>query len=101
MIASPRFEWDPAKAEANLRKHGISFEMARLVFADPLALLEQDRIEAGEYRWQTTGLAGGVALLVVAHTFHDDAGIEIIRIVSARRAQRHERRRYETEARPF
>ncbi len=40
-----RFEWDPAKAEANLRKHGVSFETAARVFSDPFALSEQDRIE--------------------------------------------------------
>jgi uncharacterized protein len=44
------FEWDPAKAQTNARKHGINFETARLVFADPFALVEQDRIEGGEYR---------------------------------------------------
>ncbi len=48
-----RFDWDPAKAADNQRKHGIGFEMAKLVFSDPLARAEQDRIEGGEYRWQT------------------------------------------------
>lgn len=95
------FEWDPPKAEANLGKHGVSFELATLVFADPFALMEQDRIEDGEYRWQTTGMAGGVVLLVVAHTFRDDADVEVIRIISARRAKPHERKRYAREARPI
>ena len=52
-----KFEWDPAKAEINLRKHHVSFEVATRVFADPFAAIEQDRIEKGEHRWQTVGLA--------------------------------------------
>ena len=94
-----RFEWDEAKNRSNQRKHGVSFEIATRVFADPFALTEQDRIEGGEMRWQTIGTVGGVALLVVAHTIgdEDDTGrpIEVIRIVSARPAIRKERRRYE------
>ena len=50
------FEWDEAKAISNEYKHGISFEYAVHVFEDPLALVEQDLIEGGEYRWQTLGL---------------------------------------------
>jgi uncharacterized DUF497 family protein len=59
------FEWDSAKEQVNLRKHGVSFEIARQVFADPYALVEQDRIESGELRWQTTGTVNGVLLLLV------------------------------------
>jgi uncharacterized DUF497 family protein/uncharacterized protein (DUF4415 family) len=66
------FEWDEAKAISNQRKHGISFEYAVHVFEDPFALVEQDRIEGGEYRWQTLGLVEGVILLLVAHTVQDD-----------------------------
>lgn len=51
-----RFEWDIAKDRINRRKHGISFEIARHVFEDPDALVEQDRIESGELRWQTIGM---------------------------------------------
>jgi uncharacterized DUF497 family protein len=65
------FEWDEAKAESNQRKHGISFEEAKFVFADPYALAEQDRIEGGELRWQTIGLVGGVVLLLVAHAVRE------------------------------
>lgn len=101
MIDNILFEWDADKAAANIRNHGISFETAQLAFADPFALLEQDRFEGGEYRWQTTGMVGGMALLVVAHIFRDEGDVEIIRLISARRAERHERRRYETEARPI
>ena len=91
-----RFEWDAAKAEINLHKHRVSFETAVHVFADPFALVEQDRIENGEYRWQTLGIAEGYLLLLVAHTVWDDeGGTEVIRIISARRAEPKERKRYE------
>ncbi|QEE09238.1 BrnT family toxin [Bartonella kosoyi] len=93
-----RFEWDEAKAKINLRKHRVSFEIAARVFADPFAMVKQDRIENGEYRWQTLGLVDGFLLLLVAHTVHDDKdGIEVIRIISARRANLKERKRYEEE----
>jgi uncharacterized DUF497 family protein len=93
-----RFEWDPAKARANVRKHGIRFEIALHVFEDPYALVEHDRIEGGEQRWQTLGLVEGVLLLLVAHTVHfEEEEHEVIRIISARRADGKERRRYEKE----
>ena len=90
-----RFEWDAAKAASNRQKHGVSFETAALVFADPYALTHQDRIEDREYRWQTIGLVYGVTLLLVAHADRDEDGEDVIRIISARRADRTERRRYE------
>ena len=98
-----RFAWDPVKAAANLRKHGVSFEIAIRAFADPFALTEQDRIEDGEARWQTLGMVEGRVLLLVAHTVRDEdedgEAIEVVRIISARAADRRERRRYEQEAR--
>jgi uncharacterized DUF497 family protein len=86
---------EPGQGASNKRKHGVSFETAVRVFSDPFALGEQDRIEGGEYRWQTIGSVDGVIVLFVAHTGHDDGGTEIIHIISARRAGRHERKRYE------
>ena len=98
-----RFEWDPAKAAGNLRKHGVSFETALRAFADPYALSELERIENGEQRWQTLGVVEGYVLLVVAHTIRDEEEdgqlIEVVRIISARAADRTERRRYEHENR--
>ena len=91
------FEWDAAKAEANIRKHGVYFETAIQVFADPFHVSIQDRIEQGEARWQTIGLVDGRHLLLVAHTWRDDDGVERIRIISARPVTRAERRRYEEE----
>jgi uncharacterized DUF497 family protein len=92
-----RFEWDPTKAASNLRKHGVSFPTAARVFSDPYALVEQDRIENGEERWQTIGVVDGIVMLLVAHTVREQDDVEVIRIISARRADRKERRRYEKE----
>jgi uncharacterized protein len=93
-----RFEWDPAKASGNLRKHGVSFPTAARVFADPLRFTGPDQIVDGELRWRTIGLVESFAVLVVAHTLQENKdGVEIIRIISARRAERAERRRYEEE----
>ncbi|HZK99689.1 MAG TPA: BrnT family toxin [Caulobacteraceae bacterium] len=91
-----RFEWDPAKALANARKHDVTFHDAIQIFDDPFALSEQDRVEGGEYRWQTIGMAGDAAVLLVAHTSHDlDEDDIVVRVISARRADRRERKRYE------
>ncbi len=96
-----RFAWDENKNRANQRKHGVSFEEAAQVFLDPLHLSHQDRVEGGEQRWQTFGLSGGFVLLMVAHTTTEEDGegqvVEVIRIISARHANRKEKRRYENE----
>ena len=90
------FKWDSAKAGFNLRKHTLSFEAAAEVFDDPFVQIEQDRIVDGEQRWQAIGQTLGSILTVVAYaTWDDEQGTEIIRIISARRAEKHERRRYE------
>ena len=89
------FEWDEDKAQLNLKKHRISFEIATRVFLDPLALAYQDRIENGEYRWQTIGMVDGCLLLLVAHTVRQDEASEIIRIISARKADKKEQKNYE------
>lgn len=89
------FEWDQDKAKINLRKHGIRFEDAARVFDDPLAVSTQDKIVNGEYRWKTLGIVENCVLLVVAHTVQATKDTEIIRIISARRAEPKERRNYE------
>ncbi|MDO4224174.1 MAG: BrnT family toxin [Acinetobacter sp.] len=89
------FSWDEAKARSNYEKHGVSFETALLVFQDEYALQKQDRIENGEMRWQTVGMIANVATLLVAHTWYDDCGDEHIRIISARKATKGERKIYE------
>lgn len=90
-----RFTWDPQKDAANRRKHGVSFELARRVFDDPNHISIQDRHEGGEERWQTIGLIGPVAIFMVAHTYEDEDGEEVVRIISARKATKAERRRYD------
>ena len=99
-----RFEWDEAKNLANWRKHGIRFEEAAAVFRDPLYLTVRDRIEDGEWRWLTFGMPKNLLLLAAAHTVreeYDSHGklTEVVRMISARRATRRERKRYEEENR--
>ena len=92
------FEWDEAKALQNLRKHGVAFDDAVGVFSDPFAIMKQDRIEGGELRWQTLGRIEGHLVLLVAHTVGEtEDDTEVIRIISARRADRKERQRYEDQ----
>ncbi len=86
-----KFIWDETKNCLNQKKHSVSFELAQLVFDDPFHVSRQDRIEHGEQRWQTIGLAHGVVLLLVAHTYSEAEGQEVIRIISARKASKAER----------
>jgi uncharacterized DUF497 family protein len=91
-----RFEWDSVKARANQRKHGVTFEDAMHVLDDPYAMFEQGRTdEAGELRWLALGMVGGVVLLLVVHTVRQRGEDEVIRLISARRATRKERNRYD------
>jgi len=90
-----RFTWDEAKNRSNLAKHKVSFATACLVFDDPHALSQLDRVVEGEQRWQTLGLIGGVVVLTVAHTYTEEKGEEVIRIISARKATSYERKKYE------
>jgi len=92
-----RFEWDEAKNVTNLAKHGVRFETAALVFDDPLRLSVLDRRAPEEERWLTLGSAGGVVVLLVAHTDREEPAEEVIRIISARRATATERKRYEED----
>ncbi len=86
------FEWDAKKAVANERKHGVSFHEAATVFGDPLAITFSDPDQSqGEFRFITFGSSWFNRLLVVSHADRD----ERIRIISARRATRRERRIYE------
>jgi uncharacterized DUF497 family protein len=94
-IMEIEFSWDEHKAEVNLKKHGVTFEDATLVFYDAYAIFQQDRFENGEYRWQAIGLVHGQTVLLVAHTVQDHDGIDHIRIISARQAVNKERKQYE------
>ena len=88
---SQRFEWDTNKASLNLKKHGVSFEEASTVFDDPLFITFLDEEHSiDEERYITLGLSKANNLLLIAHT--DRAGT--IRIISARKATKNERRFY-------
>ena len=90
-----RFEWDPAKARANLRKHGISFEEAESAFYDDHALVEDDpeHSEREEERFLLLGLSAALRVLVVVHCYRESDSV--IRLISARRATRTERAQYD------
>jgi uncharacterized protein len=88
------FEWDPVKADANVRKHGVTFDEASTVFGDPLNLLMADPDHShNEDRSLLLGMSNRRKLLVVAFAERPPR----TRLISARRATRHERRRYEEE----
>ena len=89
-----RFEWDQSKAASNIRKHGVSFDEAQSVFLDPYALtILDDRHSTAEERLVTVGMSGKKRLLVVVHTERGGR----IRLISARKATRIERRYYEED----
>ncbi|MGH9351437.1 MAG: BrnT family toxin [Terriglobia bacterium] len=88
------FEWTPAKAAANRRKHRVSFEEAASVFGDALAITFADpEHSVGEERWLTFGLSRLGRLLVVSHAERSGH----VRILTAREATRHERKIYEED----
>ena len=91
-----RFEWDEEKSISNLQKHGVSFEEAKEVFEDPFHISKLDhRFDYFEERWITLGRTKKYKILVVANMFFDENGEEIIRIISARKANQKERNFYE------
>lgn len=84
-----KFDWDPAKAASNLRKHGVSFEEARSVFYDEFAVQFYDNTHsADEERFLMLGMSSGAHLLLVCHC--ERAGGSVIRIISARKATKQE-----------
>jgi len=89
-----QFEWDPAKADRNLAKHGVSFPEAATVFADPLAVTVPDRPHSlSEERFAIFGRSDRGRILAVQYTERDHR----IRLISAREATRHERSQYEDD----
>lgn len=90
------FLWDPEKADSNVRKHGVSFEMAQTVFDDPFQLSVLDKKLHDEERWITMGKTPHGKTLVVVHTYAvTEDGDETMRIISARRATKKEVSEYE------
>ena len=91
-----RWTWDKNKNRINKQKHGLSFETAQFVFDDPLMAHRPDP-HTDEERWHTIGMIGGL-VVIVAHTWPKpelETGVEVGRIISARKATAHERRAYE------
>jgi uncharacterized protein len=90
-----QFEWNPRKAEANLKKHGVSFEEAKTVFGDLLArVFDDDEHSFDEKRNGIVGHSAGNRLLLISFTEREN---ETIRIISARETTAAERRKYEDE----
>ncbi len=92
------FKWNPEKARLNIRKHRVSFEQAATVFLDPLALslLDEEHSE-DEERWITMGRSREAQTLVVVHTYREGSDNNAtIRIISARKATKHEQQQYES-----
>lgn len=90
------FEWDPKKEKINIQKHGITFEQASYVFADPYALNKFDEEHSQEEdRWLLLGKSMNEVILVVVHTFKNQDGLELVRIISARIATRNESKEYQ------
>lgn len=89
-----KFEWDPAKAVSNMRKHGVSFEEARSVFYDEFAVqfFDEENSEA-EDRFLMLGLSDEVRLLIVCHCEREQGNT--IRIISARKATKNEGKYYQ------
>jgi uncharacterized DUF497 family protein len=94
-MADIRFEWDPRKSRANFRKHGVTFSEAETVFYDEGGLLlnDPDHSEA-EDRFLLLGLSTALRELVVSHCYRQSGGV--IRVISARKANPHERQQYRT-----
>jgi uncharacterized DUF497 family protein len=92
-VAELRFSWDPQKARSNQRKHGVSFEEAQTVFFDEQGLLLEDREpDDPEERFVLIGLSSALRLLLVCHCLREGGGL--IRIISARRANKPEGKQY-------
>jgi uncharacterized DUF497 family protein len=92
-VAAPQFEWDSRKDAENRRKHGVSFEEAKTVFADEFALLLDDPDHsATEDRFVLLGLSATFRVVLVVHTYREPD--DTIRIISARKATKYERQQY-------
>ncbi len=89
-----RFEWDEAKNRGARKNHGLDFETALFVFDDPHCISFVERVIDGEARWYAIGSIENITVIVVIHTYREEASDEVIRIISARRATRHERKLY-------
>jgi uncharacterized protein len=85
------FQWDPAKSASNEVKHGVTFDQAAQIFRGPILRILDDRIDYGERRFVVLGIYDGEVLSVVVTERNGD-----IRLISARKANRHEREKYQS-----
>ena len=93
VMSNIRFEWDPRKASANEKKHGISFEEARTVFFDENAkLIDDPDHSSDEERFVLLGLSSSLKVVLVCHCYREQGNV--IRIISARKASTHESKQY-------
>jgi uncharacterized DUF497 family protein len=90
-----KFEWDPNKESINIKKHGVTFEQAAYVFADQFSLsMFDDEHSDQEERWVILGKSNNEMILLVIHTFRNSEDEETVRIISARKATKHEEKTY-------
>ena len=89
-------EWDPKKAEANLRAHGVAFSEAATIFTDDYALTREDGEAVGEQRFVSLGMSATESLLVVVYTHREP---DIYRLISSWKADRSQRKQYEKSRR--
>lgn len=90
------FEWDEDKNKANIGKHGVSFEKARRIFEGPVVTKVDTRFDYGELREVSLGMVDGILILTVVHAEPKE---DTIRIISARKANKQERKIYESKIR--
>ena len=90
-VVCVQFEWDDEKNEANIRKHGIDFTDVHVMFQAPMLVDMDDRTEYGEERW----IGIGPFYMIIAVIVYTERGDDIIRVISARKATKYERQRYE------
>ncbi len=91
-----QFEWDDVKAAANVRKHGVSFDLARTIFGDPFLLTVSDLQHSDtEERWFSLGRAVNGSMLAVAYLWFEAESVTRVRVISARQATRTEIHEYE------
>ncbi len=89
-----RFEWDEEKAAVNKRKHGVSFNEAQTVFTDDFSIVKADIEHSdNEERWLIIGASNKNRVIIVSFTERED----VIRLISARKAIRNERKQYEND----
>ena len=94
IMSTLHFDWDPKKAAANQKKHGVSFDEARTVFFDERAKLIDDPDHSeSEDRFVLLGLSGTLRVILVCHCYRDEGNV--IRIISARKASPYEARQYD------